>query len=148
MSRWSGVGDAVAALDALGVRIDGATAKGVQDGSLIVQRQARLNATVDPQVRTGALRRSITTDGPTPTGPHSFKARTYPTIVYGRIIELGGVITVKRAEWLTFQWAPGQWARKKSVTIHPHPYLAPALAESQAAFLAAIKSRWADAIGG
>ena len=146
MSRWEGVDEAIAALDQLSKRIDNATSSGVRDGSLIVQRQARLNATVDPRVRTGRLRNSITTDGPTPTGPHSFEARTYPTVIYSRIIELGGEIHVQRAQWLTFQWAPGQWARKKSVTIHPHPYLAPALAESQADFLEAMKGRWSGAI--
>jgi hypothetical protein len=147
VAHWEGVSDAIRALDQLSARIDAATEKGVSDGTLLVQKQARLNATVDPQVRTGALRNSITTDGPVATGPHSFEGRTYPTVVYSRIIELGGEIHIKRAPWLVFEFE-GHLIRKKSVTIRPHPYLSPALTESQAPFLEAMKARWGEALGG
>jgi phage gpG-like protein len=44
-----------------------------------------------PFLRSGALRRSIQVDGPHPTGPTSVEGQVGPTIVYGRIQELGGV---------------------------------------------------------
>lgn len=147
MAHWEGISDALAALSELSVKIDSATESGVRDGSLIVQRAAKMNATVDPKVRTGKLRDSITTDGPTPTGPHSYEARTYPTVIYSRILELGGEIHIVRAPWLVFEY-DGHLVRKKSVTIPPHPYLSPALAESQDPFLDAMKARWGEALGG
>lgn len=147
MAHWEGVGDAIQALQRLSSRIDSATEQGVKAGTLMVQRQAKLNATVDPKVITGRLRDSITTDGPVQTGDHSWQGRTYPTVVYSRIIELGGTIHIVRAPWLVFEY-DGHLVRKKSVTIHPHPYLSPALAESSAPFLEAMKARWAEALEG
>src|SRR5262249_46431466 len=44
-----------------------------------------------PSLVSGALRRSVQVDGPEPTGPTGWEGQVGPTIVYGRIQELGGV---------------------------------------------------------
>lgn len=44
-----------------------------------------------PAVVTGTLRRSVTSDRPQTIGPGSYSGQTYPSTVYARIQELGGV---------------------------------------------------------
>lgn len=44
-----------------------------------------------PAVVTGTLRRSIRSDAPRSTGDGGWLGRVYPTVIYSRIQELGGV---------------------------------------------------------
>lgn len=85
-------------------RVEGATAEGVQRAGFEVQREAqRLLALTShapgtptpsapgepPSLISGALRRSITVEPPEHTS-EGWSIRVGPTIVYGRVQELGG----------------------------------------------------------
>lgn len=62
-----------------------------------------------PSLITGTLRRSITVKGPMPVGLGRWEAQIGPTVVYGRIQELGGVT-----------------GRGGSTVLPPRPYVHPA----------------------
>jgi phage gpG-like protein len=79
-----------------------------------------------PALVTGTLRRSAQTD-PAQEGGTRATAAVRVSTVYARIQELGGVITVKRAKYLTFQYPAGRWHQVKSVRLPPRPYMAPTL---------------------
>ena len=85
-------------------RVESATAEGIQRAGLEVQREAQRLLSLSshppgtptpsapgqpPSMITGALRRSITTGAPERTGG-GWRIEVGPTIVYGRIQELGG----------------------------------------------------------
>jgi Bacteriophage HK97-gp10, putative tail-component len=108
-----GVGEFVAALEAMDARVDAACGATVRDAARVIQRQARTNATgrPGPKVRTGTLRRSITIRYPKRGGGGVWEAQIGPTAVYSRRVELGfdGTDSIGR-------------------TYHqpPYPYFAPA----------------------
>ncbi len=85
-----GVPEFVAALEAMAGRVDRATGMAARDAALVIQRQARTNASgrPGPRVRTGTLRRSIRVDGPRRVGT-GWEARVGPTVIYSRRVELG-----------------------------------------------------------
>lgn len=89
-----------------------------------IERQAKLNATVNPKVRTGRLRSSIIVKGPMGGGSH-WSGEVGPTVIYGRIQELGGTIFPKRAKFL--HWVDGSGDHfARHVTLPARPYLKPA----------------------
>lgn len=114
---------AVAALTKLGDAIDAATRNAVFEGAARVDAAAKGNA----PVLTGSLRRSIDIEGPTRVGLASYRARVGPTMIYGRIRELGGDIYPKQARILRW-WDK---AGNKVFAMHSHqvprPYLKPAV---------------------
>lgn len=63
-----------------------------------------------PALVSGALRRSVLVKGPTPTSAFAFKAEIGPTMIYGRIQELGG-------------WT----GRGHATYLPPRPYMKPSL---------------------
>lgn len=79
---------AQAALDDLIDRVTRATSAAVVEGAALIEREAKGNAPVD----TGTLWRSIDIEGPRRTGVARYSADVGPTVVYGRIRELGGDI--------------------------------------------------------
>lgn len=90
-----------------------------------IEREAKINATVNPKVRTGRLRQSILVRGPRNEG-FRFSGEVGPTVIYGRIQELGGEIFPKRAKWL--HWVDGTGDHfAKHVTLPSRPYLKPAV---------------------
>lgn len=118
-----------------------------------LQAQARHNAThrPGPMVRTGALVRSIHRYPATRVGPAAFNAIVGPTVVYGRIQELGGHIYPKHLReeirvkvtdrgrlsirrvmvgWLSWE-SGGTRFFAKHVHLPARPYLRPAILEVQ-----------------
>lgn len=127
-------GATIAALDELIVRARKAAPQIALGGALLGQKWARAYATIGHpshlQVRTGELRASIRAHAPFEHGVDVWESRTYPTVIYARIQELGGNVYPKRARYLhwigqpQFGDAPGPQYRKH-VYIPRRPYLAP-----------------------
>jgi hypothetical protein len=88
-------------------QIDMAVAQAIQITGLAVERQAKQNASgrPGPNVRTGNLRRSITTSMPIKGFGDSYAVVVSATMVYARAVELGHP-----------RWKPGV----------KYPYLGPA----------------------
>ena len=88
-------------------QIDMAVAQAIQITGLAVERQAKQNASgrPGPNVRTGNLRRSITTSMPIKGFGDSYSVVVSATMVYARAVELGHP-----------RWKPGV----------KYPYLGPA----------------------
>lgn len=81
-----------------------------------------------PSLVSGNLRRSITVEGPTGSGGH-YEARIGPSIVYGRIQELGGDAGVNG-----------------SAHLPPRPYVAPGAAEAEPEVQAEFEQSWREAL--
>lgn len=84
-------------------RANKAAAGFVTEGSHAIERQAKINASSGrhaagtptpatpgsgPAIITGTLRRSIHVDGPRPLGLGTWQAKTGPSAIYGRRVEL------------------------------------------------------------
>lgn len=76
-----------------------------------------------PSLVTGKLRQSISVNGPKPVGANSWEAKVGPTIVYGRIQELGGDT-----------WNGG--------VLPPRPYMKPALQAAKQFMQDAFRKAW------
>ena len=89
------VGGTIAGLDALGLRIDGATRQATADALHLFQAAGMLNAPVGTPGNStnapGDLARSIDVEGPE-GGDGVYAGEVGPTVVYGRQRELGGTI--------------------------------------------------------
>lgn len=81
-----------------------------------------------PKVRTGTLRRNITSgvemEGDSVTGWIGVIS-----LIYSKILEIGGIIKPVTEEWLRFK-IENQWVTVKEVVIPPYPYLEPAMDDS------------------
>lgn len=78
-------------LRAMAGRADGATRQAVAEGAALIERKAKENSSgrPGPNVRTGAHRAGIVTQGPVKSGD-TWEARIGPTMIYSRRLELGG----------------------------------------------------------
>ena len=164
----SSVAACAEALDSLATRAILATPLAVVRGASLIQGQARSNAShrPGPNVITGALRRSILVMGGAgpqagppgvalPSGPYRWSSIIAPTVIYGRIQELGGKIgPVSRLS--RSGKGPGMlgWGGTgptnrthfaMSVTLPPRPYLAPAVIEKRLAVQQSFYDSWAAA---
>lgn len=99
--------EVLAGLQAQETRVDGAVQYAIQMAGLAVERQAKQNASgrPGPNVRTGNLRRSITTSMPMKGFEGRYTITVSATMVYARAVELGHP-----------KWNPGV----------KYPYLGPA----------------------
>ncbi len=124
-----GVGEFVAALEAMDARVDLACRNTVRDGAQVIQRQARMNASgrPGPRVRTGTLRRSITIRYPH-RGGGVWEAQIGPTVIYARRVELG---------------FDGSDAIGRTYHQPPYPYFRPAF---QFGTTVAIHTIWRNAV--
>lgn len=139
-------------------RMDRATDVGVDDGLTLVQEEAARLLTEKthppgtptpsapgepPALISGALRRSIRARrDPSSGGIH--RGRIGPTIVYGRIQELGGTIVPRTARMLS--WMGGgvrHFAR--SVHLHARPFMKPAVDASRPRVRARFRELWQTA---
>lgn len=146
-----------AALDALLARVKKAAPEIALGGALLAQKFARQYATEGHpyrlQVRTGNLRRSIRAHAPVEVRPNVWESKTYPTVVYARLQELGGNVYPKRGRYLhwigdpMFGDAPGPQYRLH-VYIPRRPYLAPGRRDAIAPYKELADRRMAEAIGG
>lgn len=101
------LGDVLSGLEKKAQQIDDAVAYAIQMAGLAVERQAKQNASgrPGPNVRTGSLRRSITTSMPIKGFNGGYSVVVSATMVYARSVELGHP-----------KWKPGV----------KYPYLGPA----------------------
>jgi len=83
-----------------------------------------------PNWVSGQLAQSITAWPLVQEGPYRFMVQVNPTTVYSRIIELGGTIVPRQAQYLSwFSPYMGRQMFKRSVTLRGWPYLRPATEE-------------------
>lgn len=156
-----------AALDRIVVAAVEATPVAVAQSAAIVQGAARGNAShrPGPNVVSGDLRRSILTGGGATAGPMTpgtarigpfrWSSVVGPTVIYGRIQELGGNI-YPHHEARSGSGRPGMlsWMSdghrfySRHVYIPPRPYLSPALVSSQGAIEQRFYDVWAAALKG
>lgn len=134
----------VAALRGLSDRLDGAARDAVGDIARAVQASSMRFA----PVLTGTLRRSIDVQGPFPAGPHTWGARVGPTVIYGRIAELGGHIYPRRARALRWWAADGTPIFAMHVYHPAHPYMKPGLEAVRPTIDAIVAARVAAVLGG
>jgi phage gpG-like protein len=115
-------------------------AKAVLAAGHVVESHAKINASRGrPGLisRTGALVGSISTVLGKMLS-HEAEASVGPTVIYGRIHELGGIIRPAKAKALRFQ-VDGHWVAARSVHIPARPYLRPAVDEHQDEILDAVR---------
>ena len=129
-----------AAVDALKTRVHAATADGVEQGADLVKEAVQENLARShyppasdpgspPAMRTGFLREEVyATSAPTETGA---SAEIWPSTVYARIQELGGIA-----------------GKDHRSHLPPRPYVEPALEDSADRFGQIMAKVWAEAIGG
>lgn len=142
----------VAAVERLRARLHEATDHAVDDGLALIQRGAQQNLTHfthppgtptpsapgdPPALISGALRRSIKARR-TKHGPVQYEGGVGPTIVYGRIQELGGRLGVnpRHGMWRTPGFLP------------PRPYLRPAAFNAAPKIRKLFADAWSAAIKG
>lgn len=165
--RPSSVANLAAALDRLVVAAVQSTPVAVSQAATIVQGQARSNAShrPGPNVGSGDLRRSILTGagvtagpmvpGVARIGPFRWSSVVGPTVIYGRIQELGGNIYPHhmarsgsgRPGMLSWV-ADGRRIYARHVYLPARPYLSPALASSQGAIEQRFYDVWGAALAG
>ena len=150
--RVDGVEQWQSAVDALLARAGAATDKAVDDGLALIQRAAQQNLTYfshppgtatpsapgePPALVSGALRRSIKTRR-TKSGPTLYEGRVGPTIIYGRIQELGGRLGHNPRH--------GMW--RAAGFLPPRPYFRPASDNARPKVQALFRDAWAEALRG
>lgn len=84
-----------------------------------------------PYLRSGDLRRSVQQDEISPLGMGRYSTQVGPTIVYGRIQEIGG-----------------DTGPNGATHLDPRPYVAPALEKVTPQMYAVMKAAWAAALRG
>ena len=144
MADLDGLDEMLAALRARVERVRAATPAALGRAALVVEGRAKLLLSTTshppgtptpsapgepPSLITGSLRRSITVDGPDRRGANRWEARVGPTIIYGRIQELGGTA--------------GRGAH-----LPARPYMAPALDVSRDRIQDILAAAWRDALNG
>lgn len=147
-----GVDEWGAAIDAILERVQAATDAGVDDGLALIQQGAQRNLTYfthppgtptpsapgdPPALISGALRRSIKVRR-TKRGPGVYEGRVGPTIVYGRIQELGGRLGQNPRH--------GMW--RSPGFLPPRPYLRPAVFNAAPKIRKLLVDAWTRAIRG
>jgi hypothetical protein len=108
----------IAALEAMKARVEAATPIATAQGGAVIVRNAQERAPVGPPAP-GTLLRSIVADPVIQTGDETWMVRAAPHVVYGRIRELGGIITPvekKVLAWVTSGTRPAtiaDWKQAK-----------------------------------
>lgn len=163
--------DTIAALDAMLVRVRAAGPKIALAGAVLGQKYARRHASMGRpglQVRTGRLRASIRAHPPMETRPGVWESRTFPTVIYARVQELGADIYAKprivfwRDRWGNLHVSHGMmhWIGDPAfgdrpgpqyafhVRIPARPYLDPGRRDAIAPYGVVAKKMMEAAIGG
>lgn len=131
VDRW------VEQMQELADRLLNATGKAVDYGMTLIQVEAQRQLTRyshergtptpappggPPALVSGTLKRSIKGRGPRQVSPGRIQGLVGPTVVYGRIQELGGTIT-PHGQYLRWHDAAGFAHFARSVTLQPRPYM-------------------------
>lgn len=143
----SSVDKCSSALDDLKQRMHVANSRATASGIAAVQRRSKEAASgaPGPKVITGRLRDSIWVEGPEPSGDSRFSAKVGPTVIYGRIQELGGTIVPKTKKTLFWIGDDGQPHFAMRVTLPPRPYMRPGLSSAMPEIQDAYASEWGKA---
>ena len=143
----SGVSGFDAGIDAIQDAVRAATQVGVSRGAALIQNMARLSMNgPGPNVRTGTLRRSIEVLEVAELGADTWQARIAPTVIYGRIQELGGTIHPVRANMLSWVDTDGNRHFAQQVTLRPRPYMKPGLDKSTPLLVDVFRAAWGEAL--
>jgi HK97 gp10 family phage protein len=118
--------ETIAGLDDLKAKIRTAAERATAKAAQVIVKNTQANA----PVRTGALRASIFADPVTNEG-ESFVTEVGPHIVYGRILDMGGVI--RGNPWLAWdsELLGRRFVTKKPVTVPARGYFRTGVEESQ-----------------
>jgi len=115
----------------------GVIAKAAMAGGYVIETYAKINAEKTFKSGTGNLMSSINTTLEK-SDSTSAEVAVGPTVIYGRIQELGGVIkpvTAKRLHWVD---EGGKHHTALSVTLPPRPYLRPAVDDHEPQIIKAV----------
>lgn len=123
--KIDGIPELMAAFGRMSRRVDAGSRIATAAGAHLIEKKTKERLTTyshkkgeptpsppgqPPALITGTLRRSIKVTGPmAAAGPYAYEAQIGPTVVYGRIQELGGVC-----------------GRNRATTLPARPYLTPA----------------------
>ena len=160
--KFEGVADTIAAIESLKARIEIATREATVAAGNTLQRKAVANFEGShapgewhvggsrPNTVSGDLQRSITVWPVVHEGLARYSIQINPTMIYSRLIELGGTVTPKTARYLSWigRRSDASWGRiyKKRVTIAPHPYLEPATRDTATVMPQLFATYWGGAI--
>lgn len=129
-----------AALLKLGEKMRGQVlGKAAMAGGLVIEAQAKINVGLKFRPNTGNLAGSINTEIVESTATRA-EVAVGPSVVYGRIQELGGTIKPVTAKVLRWKDEEGKWHSAKSVTLPARPYLRPAVDENEAKIIEAVEA--------
>lgn len=143
---------AIAALAKIAAQVKASLPAVVAEGSEVIQTNARAELAKRPPSRwdvpgrvPGRLAASIRTFTPYPSGVNEWSARTAPTVIYGRLQELGGHIYPVRAAYLHW-YANGTEFFRKHVYVPGRPYLEPGLQVSLPQLYEVAEKTWGEAL--
>lgn len=105
-------------------------AKAAMAGGYVIEGHAKINVEKTFKPGTGNLAGSIQTVLEK-SDENSAEVSVGPTVIYGRIQELGGVIRPVTAKRLYWMGEDGQLRSAMVVVIPPRPYLRPAVDENE-----------------
>jgi hypothetical protein len=121
-----GVSGFEAGIEAMIVAVDAATRLSVTAGAHLIEANAKAQMNgPGPNVRTGTLRRSIGVIDTVSLGRGIWKSRIAPTVIYGRIQELGGYAGINHSAYL-----------------RPRPYMQPGLNKSIPQLEGVFRAAW------
>jgi HK97 gp10 family phage protein len=124
-----------------------ALANAAMAGGQVIEAQAKINAEqVFSGKARGELSGSIKTEL-TKSSDRSAEVSVGPSVVYGRIQELGGIVRPVTARMLSWIGDTGERIFAKMVRIPPRPYLRPAVDESKDRIAQAVEYQIRKAIG-
>lgn len=112
-------------------------AKAAMAGGFTIEAHAKINVEKTFKPGTGNLSNSIITTLEK-SDDTSAKVSVGPTVIYGRIQELGGTIKPVFAKMLHWVDENGQHHQANAVTLPARPYLRPAIDENEAKILQAV----------
>lgn len=142
----TGARQAAGALSAMVARQNAATRIGLGKSAHLLEREIKAQLSLGshergepttsapgepPDLVSGDLRRSVQVEGPGPRGSGSWEVSVGPTVVYGRIQELGG-----------------RTGRHGATVLPARPYVAPALDEMKPIMRTVMREAWAGALHG
>ena len=162
--KSEGAAESIAAIESLKARIEIATRQATVTAGNTLQKKAVENFVgthapgewhvggpgSKPNTVSGNLQRSITVWPVVHEGLAQYRIQVNPTAIYARLIELGGTVTPKSAQYLSWigRRSDASWGRiyKRRVTIAPHPYFEPAVRDTIAVMPRIFMTYWGGAI--
>ena len=98
-------------------------------GGFVIEAEAKINVERTFHPSTGNLAGSINT-AVVESSSERCEVATGPSVIYGRIQELGGTVVPRNKKWLFWE-SNGEKHFAKKVTLPARPYLRPAVDENE-----------------